>query len=302
MSGELIGPLGDLERAGVVTPTSLRLPDDFDYDRAEAFARYLGRFRDASAWWLGDFVLQTERIFGERSYQLADATGRSEKTLENYVSVARAVAPARRRAALSWSHHRAVVRLQPSEQERWLARAEEEGWSVGRLTESVRAVSLGRPHVGSEELSRRARLEHLARTVWRSSTLNLTRTEYVTPVETMQALGRLLDGVDVPGDVVVGVVGDDAASGRRPSLTQRIVECIRERGVATRYQIVLEVAPQVDTARAVRKAGVHRLDKENHLDVICSGQKTFILESLRRLVRSGVITEDEDGYRLGNQP
>ena len=195
MSGELIGPLAELESVEAFSPTGLDLSRvEMDYDRWEAVGRYLGRLRDATAWALGDWLRYGEATFGERYAQGVEATGRSEQTLMNYRSVARAVPPSRRNAALSWSHHRAVVKLDPADQRQWLDRAEEGGWSVAELTDKLRALGSGSPHVGNEELPRHLRIEEAARAVWRSSTLNLTRTEYVAPTGPMQALGRLLDG------------------------------------------------------------------------------------------------------------
>jgi hypothetical protein len=190
MSGELIGPLGDLERAEAITPTSLRLPADLDYEQAEMIGRYLGAFRDATAWWLGDYIIQTEELFGERSYQLSEATGRSPETLKVFAWVARAIPPARRRDGLSFSHHQTVAKHEPPEQKRLLDLAERERLSVhelrGRLGVQPGELTSGR--------SRHEQIEEAAVKVWLGSSLNVTKDGYVTPVEVMQSLGRLLDG------------------------------------------------------------------------------------------------------------
>jgi excisionase family DNA binding protein len=141
VSGELIGPLGDLERAGAITPTSLRLSADLDYEQAEMIGRYLGAFRDATAWWLGDYIVQTEELFSHQASQLAEATGRSPETLRVYAWVARAVPPDRRRKRLSFSHHQAVAKYDRAEQERLLDLAERERLSVHEM----RGRMFGRP-------------------------------------------------------------------------------------------------------------------------------------------------------------
>ena len=46
----------------------------------------------------------------------------------------------RRRPTLSFAHHREVAALEPREQERWLAAAACEGWSLQELRAVLRAV------------------------------------------------------------------------------------------------------------------------------------------------------------------
>jgi hypothetical protein len=192
---DLIGPLADLQRAGAITPTSLTLSPDLTLDQWEAIGRYLGRARDATAWWLGDYIVRVEAIFGERGYQLIEATGRSPETLRRYAWVARKIAPARRREGLSFTHHELVAGREPAEQERLLDLAEREALSVPELRERRRRLPrfAGKPSADGGA-SHPERIEEAARRAWRSSALNVTRDAYVTPVEPMQALGRLLDG------------------------------------------------------------------------------------------------------------
>jgi hypothetical protein len=122
--------LVSLEREGKATPTSLRLGDELEYDTYEALGCYLGALRDATAWWIGDWLLFGEGRYGEKYADAVEATGRSKQTLKNYAWVAQNVPTSRRRARLSWSHHEAIAKLGPREQKAWLDRAERERWSV----------------------------------------------------------------------------------------------------------------------------------------------------------------------------
>jgi hypothetical protein len=65
------------------------------------------------------------------------------QTLMNMVYVASSVDPSRRREALSWSHHAEVAALPPEEQERWLARVEENRLSVHDLRLLLREARRG---------------------------------------------------------------------------------------------------------------------------------------------------------------
>jgi len=129
-----------LEREGKATPTALILTDDLDFDSYEALGRYLGALRDATAWWIGDWLIFGEFVYGEKYAQAVEATGRSKQTLKNYAWVASKVPASRRKATLSWSHHEAIAKLDPREQRTWLGRAEKQGWSIEELRGAMREL------------------------------------------------------------------------------------------------------------------------------------------------------------------
>jgi hypothetical protein len=136
---QVIGLLRHLEREGKATTTALVLDDpELSFDSYEALGRFLGTLRDATAWWLGDWLLFGEAAYGEKYAQATEATGRSKSTLQNYLWVAQNVTRSRRRENLSWSHHVEVAKLAPREQDRWLKRCEREGLSVEELRGLVR--------------------------------------------------------------------------------------------------------------------------------------------------------------------
>lgn len=130
----------ELEQSGALTPVALTLPPDITFDTFEAVGRMLGKIDSATKWWVGDWLLTGEILFGEESYQAIEALtpNISEDTRMRYVNVAQRVPPERRRADLSWSHHKVVASLPPSEQTEYLGRAAEERWSARDLTEELR--------------------------------------------------------------------------------------------------------------------------------------------------------------------
>lgn len=109
-------------------------------ERYEELLRAAGRLKSASSFWIGDLILFGEARYGERYAQAINVTGLREGTLANYASVARQVAPSRRREALSFAHHEAVAKLEPADQDAWLGRAEDEGWTRDDLREAIRSA------------------------------------------------------------------------------------------------------------------------------------------------------------------
>ena len=122
--------LRKLEREGKLTQTRLDLSGtNLSFDRYEALGRFLGTLRDTSAWALGDWLIYGEGTYGEKYAQAVEATGRTKGVLTDYRRVAEKVPPSRRRADLTWSHHRLVANMTPADQRNWLAKAARHGWS-----------------------------------------------------------------------------------------------------------------------------------------------------------------------------
>lgn len=141
LSSETISLLGRMEQASALGPTYLDLSGRPELSLAtfESLARFFGSVHDGSKWWISELILQAEARFGESAYQIAEATGRSERTLQNWCWVASKVARSRRRERLNFTCHYLVASMEPAEQDCWLGRAEEEGWSSRDLQEAIRA-------------------------------------------------------------------------------------------------------------------------------------------------------------------
>ena len=81
----------------------------------------------------GDFILECEKLYGEDAYQIIESMRLSEERRYQYVRVSLAFPPGSRRDELTWSHHRAVYALEPSEREKLLEQAVANQWTRGEL-------------------------------------------------------------------------------------------------------------------------------------------------------------------------
>ena len=135
-----------LERAGaVVSETALKLTDPrkLTWEEYEGVGEFLGALGRAYCWWVGDFLLYGEEIFGEEYAQIESTLPHSAQTLANYRSIAKHIPPSRRRARLSFSTHAEVAYLEPSERDRWLDEAVRNDWKRDEMRGARRAARLG---------------------------------------------------------------------------------------------------------------------------------------------------------------
>lgn len=118
-------------------PTGARITGVVD---VPATIGHLVKLRKAGAAWrwiVGDLVLAIAETHPDGlAYawrEVADLDLDDQPSLMRSVAVARAIGLPRRREALSWSHHAAVVPLSDGEQDRWLTTAETDGLSVDAM-------------------------------------------------------------------------------------------------------------------------------------------------------------------------
>jgi hypothetical protein len=130
--------------------TSLSFPAPLAMGDWLEIGRELFVINDASAWWLGDWLVYGQSRYPDRYKRAIEGTSLHYKTLRNYAWVARKFDVSRRHGALSFQHHAEVAGLPAEEQDVWLARAEERGWSVSELRRQLRAA---RGH-GGDRLTR----------------------------------------------------------------------------------------------------------------------------------------------------
>lgn len=132
-----------LEEAGaVVSRTSLKFatPESLTWEAFEKVGEFLGTLGKAYCWWVGDFLIYGEDIFGEEFAQIEERLPHSQQTLINYRSIAHHVPPTRRRQSLSFSVHAEVAYLEPRVRDRLLDMAEEHGWKREQMRAAVRGV------------------------------------------------------------------------------------------------------------------------------------------------------------------
>lgn len=146
--------LHQLERAGALTPTSLDLgAHPISFEAYEALATFLGAVGRSHCWWVGDLINWGEMVFGEEAAQAIEALGLHPGTCVNYAYTCRQIARSRRRAELSFAHHRVVAPLPPDTQRYWLERAAAEAWTRSDLDREVAAMRPGEETVQPTPLS-----------------------------------------------------------------------------------------------------------------------------------------------------
>jgi len=151
------------------TRTALHLDPSLTYEDWAGLGRRVAIVADSSAWWIGDWLIFGQHVYGNRYRRAAAETGLDYQTLRNYAWVAARFTPSRRRDMLSFGHHAEVASLCEDDQDAWLRRCLVERWSrneLRRRLRAARAAAEGRPLQTSIELrvppERRERWEEAA--------------------------------------------------------------------------------------------------------------------------------------------
>jgi hypothetical protein len=127
------------------TRVALHLEVDLSFDEWVRIGRQVGMLADSSAWWIGDWLVFGQHVYGHRYKAAISGTGLDYQTLRNYAWVASSFPVSRRRDTLSFGHHAEVASLVEEDQEAWLRRSIVEGWSRNELRRRLRAARAGAP-------------------------------------------------------------------------------------------------------------------------------------------------------------
>jgi hypothetical protein len=129
-----------IDRAVSTHRTGLRLPDKLGLESWCRIGNQISLITNASAWWLGDWLIYGQESFPDRYKQAMARTSLDYQTLRNYSYVARRFSHPRRRPELSFQHHAEVSGLEDPDQEIWLNRAQTFGWSLHEFRRQLRAA------------------------------------------------------------------------------------------------------------------------------------------------------------------
>ena len=110
-------------------------------DDWKALGAKVAFYSEATAWWLGDWLLFGQMKYGRRYKEGIALTGLDYQTLRNYALVARRFELSRRRDNVSFQHHAEVCALPDDIQDRWLTLAADARWSKMELRRRVRAAA-----------------------------------------------------------------------------------------------------------------------------------------------------------------
>jgi len=104
--------------------------------------QYATASEEGSPYWVGDLIeyLDSREDWRAQREQLLSVTGLAHHTLENRATVSRKVKGRARDLSPSITHAAAVTKLEAPEQERWLDKAQTEGWTVREFTRELKAA------------------------------------------------------------------------------------------------------------------------------------------------------------------
>ena len=134
VDASVIAIRGNLTESGYVPP------EDLKRHEWEAAGQSFRSVERASRFWIGDWVIAGERMYGVTYKRAAELTGREESDIRSMASVSGRVPVANRLTnRLSWSHHAAVADLASELQKQWLEAALSNNWSKTELRRQILA-------------------------------------------------------------------------------------------------------------------------------------------------------------------
>jgi hypothetical protein len=127
-----------VDRLALTKRTALSLPENLPLDSWKQIGEQIHIISDASAWWIGDWLRFGRDKYPDRYKRAIGETALEYQTLRNYAWVAGRFDASRRRDGLSFQHHLEVAALPQDQQDLWLERAEQSGWSRNDLRAELR--------------------------------------------------------------------------------------------------------------------------------------------------------------------
>jgi hypothetical protein len=127
-----------VDRIALTKRTALSLPENLPLDSWKQIGEQIHVISDASAWWIGDWLVFGRDKYPDRYKRAIGETSLEYQTLRNYAWVAGRFDASRRRDRLSFQHHLEVAALPQDQQDLWLERAEQSGWSRNDLRAELR--------------------------------------------------------------------------------------------------------------------------------------------------------------------
>jgi len=123
---------------GEISKTAWIAPPSMTFEQWQEFGNTLQTVQGSINWWIGDWLNEGERRYGETYAQAVEVTGWDVSRLQNAKWVSSAVRSSTRVEVLSWTAHREVANLPDDEQEHWLNRATNNGWNSRQLKEAIK--------------------------------------------------------------------------------------------------------------------------------------------------------------------
>lgn len=190
LEGRPATSLATLEEIGALTPIGLTLPATTTPEQFMALARTVTKAQTMLAWVRGDMIVFAEAMWGEEGYQFLEELDGSEMSKSQWGRVATRFPVGRRFETLSWSHHRAVVALEPDEADRFLRQAASKNWSRNQLEDEI-AIAHPKQAEPATGYVVEAVLD-AAEAIWDEADADGSAGRYCVASERMEDLGRAL--------------------------------------------------------------------------------------------------------------
>jgi len=127
-----------LQIAGEISATSWTAPSNLSFEQWQEVGRKFQQVSGSVRWWVGDWLNEGERRYGETYTQAIEVTGNKLQYLKDCKWVAAAVEKSYRKDVLSWTHHKHVAKLDSVAQVTLLSFAAEHELSSSELLDAVR--------------------------------------------------------------------------------------------------------------------------------------------------------------------
>jgi hypothetical protein len=109
--------------------TGIDIDSDLSLDALGNLIEGLRQSKDATTWCIADALVYGSDHFQDDLYQILDDTNWSEHTIANYMTTARKIPRAGRRAAVSFSNHSELTSLSEADRDYALDQLESKVWS-----------------------------------------------------------------------------------------------------------------------------------------------------------------------------
>ena len=142
-----------LANCGNIDSVSWKAAPDMTYEEWEKIGQRFQQINGSINWWLGDWLNEGERRYGETYSQAVELTGHKIDHLIKCKQVAGSVKSWTRVQLLSWTHHRYIAHLPESEQAMWLNHAADHGLSSRDLKKALELANAQKKPAEKTELN-----------------------------------------------------------------------------------------------------------------------------------------------------
>ena len=128
----------------ILKQTGLEIDGIPERDEWESVLTTLIWFARNHPWWIGDLIRFGEARMGDSFYNVMVPDATVCDMIGRHAGVAKSIPPSQRDGELSWTHHREVVSLRPSERKQVFAYAKKHGVASGKMRKAVGIVRANR--------------------------------------------------------------------------------------------------------------------------------------------------------------